>query len=78
MNAFELRRFAPGYFELLDRPSYDAFWEKFDIAARYEKFEVPGLHIAGWYDWFAKAPRSTSVACERRRGPSVRGAISGW
>jgi putative CocE/NonD family hydrolase len=54
MNALNLRRFAPGYFELLDHPSYDAFWEPYDISARYDRFRVPALHITGWYDWFAK------------------------
>jgi hypothetical protein len=73
MNALDLRRFAPGYFELLDHPSYDAFWEKFDIAARFDRFDVPALHIAGWYDWFAKgtsvnfAGLRTNAKTERAR-----------
>jgi putative CocE/NonD family hydrolase len=54
LDAMELRRFAPAYFELLDHPSYDSFWQTFDIAAKYDQFDVPALHIVGWYDVFAK------------------------
>jgi putative CocE/NonD family hydrolase len=50
MNALGLRRFAPGYFELLDHPSFDSFWETFEIQDRHPEFEVPALHLTGWYD----------------------------
>jgi len=50
MNEMELRRFAPGYRQMLDHPTYDAFWETFDIEARHDRFETPALHITGWYD----------------------------
>lgn len=50
MDALELRRFAPGYFEMLQHPTYDAFWETFDIAARHSRFEAPAHHLTGWYD----------------------------
>ena len=50
MDALELRRFAPGYHLMLRHPSYDEFWGTFDIAARHAQFEVPALHLTGWYD----------------------------
>ncbi len=50
MDALDLQRFAPGYRRMLDHPSYDTFWETFDIAARHDRFEVPAFHITGWYD----------------------------
>jgi uncharacterized protein len=53
LDALELRRFAPGYFEMLDHPTYDAYWEPSNISARYDGFDVPALHIVGWYDVFA-------------------------
>ena len=46
----ELRRFSPAYFEMLARPSYDAFWSTFDVAARHPQFTVPAYHLTGWYD----------------------------
>jgi putative CocE/NonD family hydrolase len=50
MDALELRRFAPGYIEMLEHPTYDAFWETFDIAAKHSRFEAPAHHLTGWYD----------------------------
>jgi putative CocE/NonD family hydrolase len=50
MDALELRRFAPAYFEMLAHPTDDDYWRTFDIASRHDRFEVPALHITGWYD----------------------------
>jgi len=50
MNVLDLQRFAPGYRQMLEHPSYDSFWETFDIAARHDRFEAPAFHITGWYD----------------------------
>ena len=50
MEALQVRRYSPGYFDLLAHPSYDAFWTTFDVAARHPQFEVPAYHLTGWYD----------------------------
>jgi putative CocE/NonD family hydrolase len=50
MDALELKRFAPGYFEMLEHPSYDGFWETFDIEAKHDRFQAPAYHLTGWYD----------------------------
>jgi hypothetical protein len=50
MDALELHRFAPAYFDLLAHPSFDDYWRTFDIAARHDRFEVPAFHLTGWYD----------------------------
>ena len=49
-DALELRRFAPGYFDMLAHPSRDAWWDTFDIAAKHDRFEAPAFHLTGWYD----------------------------
>lgn len=49
-GALDLKRFAPGYFDLLAHPSNDDYWKPFDIEARYERFQVPAFHLTGWYD----------------------------
>lgn len=54
-DALDLRRFAPGYFEMLDHPTDDEYWQPSNIAARFEQFDVPALHIVGWYDVFAQS-----------------------
>jgi putative CocE/NonD family hydrolase len=50
MEVLQLRRYSPGYFDLLAHPSYDRFWETFDVAAKHPQFEVPAYHLTGWYD----------------------------
>ncbi|MFN0181255.1 MAG: CocE/NonD family hydrolase [Gemmatimonadales bacterium] len=50
MDALELKRFMPGYHEMLRHPSYDPFWTTFDVAVRHPRFEVPAYHLTGWYD----------------------------
>ncbi|MGH7470656.1 MAG: CocE/NonD family hydrolase, partial [Longimicrobiales bacterium] len=46
----DLREHAPGYFTMLDHPSYDDYWRIFDIESRHHQVEVPALHLTGWYD----------------------------
>lgn len=50
MDALELRKYAPGYYDLLQHPSYDAFWKPFDVEAVHDRFQVPAYHLTGWYD----------------------------
>jgi len=50
MSAMRVREFSPAYFDMLEHPSYDAFWETFDVATRHGEFEVPAYHLTGWYD----------------------------
>jgi putative CocE/NonD family hydrolase len=50
MEALQVRRYSPGYFDLLAHPSYDRFWETFDVAAKHAQFLVPAYHLTGWYD----------------------------
>jgi putative CocE/NonD family hydrolase len=50
VNALEIRRYAPGYFLMLNHPAYDAYWRTFDIEARHAQFQVPAYHLTGWYD----------------------------
>jgi hypothetical protein len=45
-----LRRYSPGYFELLAHPSRDAWWDRFDVAAQHARFRVPAYHLTGWHD----------------------------
>lgn len=33
-------------------PSYDDYWKQWSIDEDYSRIQVPGLHVAGWYDIF--------------------------
>ena len=50
VDAMEVRRYSPAYFEMISHPSYDEYWKTFDIEARHRQFEVPAYHFTGWYD----------------------------
>ena len=50
IDAIEIRKYAPGYFAMLDHPNYDAYWKTFDIESRHDQFQVPAYHLTGWYD----------------------------
>jgi uncharacterized protein len=50
MNAMDVRRFSPAYFDMLGHPSYDGYWKTFDIEARHTEIDVPAYHVTGWYD----------------------------
>ena len=43
---------APFFFEWLEHPSYDSYWQKIDIENHHSKINVPALNFGGWYDIF--------------------------
>ncbi|HET9000138.1 MAG TPA: CocE/NonD family hydrolase [bacterium] len=45
-------RIAPYFFDWLDHPTRDEYWERWSIERRHANVRVPALHIAGWYDIF--------------------------
>lgn len=54
IDVLDLPRLAPGYYDMLAHPGYDAFWETYDISRRHDRFETPALHVTGWYDTLLK------------------------
>ena len=73
IDALEIRRVAPGYFEMLAHPSYDGFWKTFDVEARHAEFDVPAFHITGWYDTLLNGTIRNFVGLrEHARSPRSR------
>jgi len=50
MNELDIRRFAPGYFQMLDHPDFGPFWAPGDIRSQHHRFLAPAFHLTGWYD----------------------------
>ena len=48
----EFRSIAPYYYEWLDHPNYDAYWQALDVEPRYQNVRVPTLNSGAWYDIF--------------------------
>ena len=40
----------PGWKEMFDHPQLDAWWEPLRYQNKYDRVNVPVLHISGWYD----------------------------
>ena len=68
LNVLDLRTLAPGYYEMLDHPSYDDFWVTYDIGRRHDRIETPALHVTGWYDTLVEG------TLENFRGIRARGS----
>jgi len=73
IDALEIQRVAPGYFEMLAHPSYDRYWETFDVEARHAEFDVPALHLTGWDDTLLTGTiRNFAGLREHARSPRAR------
>ncbi|MBA3431343.1 MAG: CocE/NonD family hydrolase, partial [Actinobacteria bacterium] len=40
------------FYDWLDHPTYDEYWNRWSIDERYERIVVPAMHVGGWYDIF--------------------------
>lgn len=55
-----LKEFAPlkeagvnsHFFDYLEHPAHDDFWQEWELTPRYQNIETPCLHMGGWYDTF--------------------------
>jgi hypothetical protein len=52
INLPELDELAAYYNDWLAHPEYDDYWKRWAIDENFEKIQVPGYHVAGWYDIF--------------------------
>ena len=40
----------PHWSDWVTNPTYNAFWQSFDPERHYDRMDVPGLHITGWFE----------------------------
>lgn len=86
-----LRAFAPYYFDWLDHPNYDDYWQSLSHKTYYKRIAVPALNIGGWYDIFLgptlenytgmKQHGGSALAREHQRlliGPWSHGSMTGF
>jgi putative CocE/NonD family hydrolase len=53
------RENAPYYRDWLDHPRYDGYWKRWTLDEDFSRINVPGLHIMGQWDVFAKGTART-------------------
>jgi len=56
------------FFDWLEHPSYDEYWHRWSIGEDYSRLDVPGLHIAGWYDVFLSGTVKNFVGMRKGSG----------
>jgi putative CocE/NonD family hydrolase len=58
----------PFYFDWLDHPTDDAFWQRLAIDRHYSRVTVPAYNVGGWYDVFLGGTLDNFVAMRREGG----------
>lgn len=46
-----LARYFPAYYDWVEHPEYDDYWEQFNWLSSETNITVPAFHIGGWYDY---------------------------
>lgn len=64
----EHRERVPFYFDWLDHPIDDDFWQHRAIDRHYDRVLVPGYNVGGWYDVFLGGTLDNFVAMRRKGG----------
>ena len=60
---------APWFHGWLDHPDHDAWWSNRDVTDALPTLDLPGLHLVGWYDRFARSTVANYLAMGRRGAP---------
>ncbi|HVP67638.1 MAG TPA: CocE/NonD family hydrolase [Anaeromyxobacteraceae bacterium] len=79
LTAFDqFTTFAPYYYDWLDHPVYDDFWERLDVERHWSDVQVPALISTAWYDIFQVGAfrnfagmRSEGGTADARRGTKL-------
>ncbi len=58
------------------RPTYDGFWRSFDPEPEYDRIDVPGLHVTGWYE-LCQRGTVANYAGLRDRSPAPQHLVIG-
>jgi putative CocE/NonD family hydrolase len=56
------------YFDWLDHPTDDDYWQSLSINHRYPRIEVPALSVGGWFDVFLGGTLENFVRMRREGG----------
>ena len=69
----DLRERASFYFEWLDHPNDDAYWQRLAINRHYPRVLVPAYNVTGWYDVFLRGTLENFTRMRREGGsPEAR------
>jgi hypothetical protein len=57
----------------VSHPTYDSYWQQRDLTRRFQKVNVPALHVGGWYDIFCQGTIDAFNGYQTQGGPKARG-----
>jgi putative CocE/NonD family hydrolase len=56
------------YFDWIDHPTDDAFWQRLAISRHYGRVRVPAYNVTGWYDVFLRGTLENFTRMRREGG----------
>jgi putative CocE/NonD family hydrolase len=59
------------YFDWIEHPTDDAFWQRLAIKRSYGRVQVPGYNVGGWYDVFLRGTLLNFAGMRRQGGSEV-------
>jgi len=59
------------YYDWIKHDVYDDYWIQWSIRSRYERINVPGLHITGWYDIFLEGTLENFCELDKRSQSNI-------
>ena len=64
-------RVAPYFFDWLQHPNNDAYWQRWSIRTHYDQITVPALNFDGWYDVFVNGTLENFNGMREQGGSEV-------
>jgi uncharacterized protein len=59
---------APYFFDWLEHDTRDDYWRQVSVRERYDRINVPCLHVGGWYDGFIEGTLGNFAGLAERAG----------
>ncbi len=56
-----------------DHPNDDDYWAKFDTTKRFDRMNVPAVHVGGWFDMFLQGTIDQFTGRQHRGAPGAKG-----
>ncbi|NBD23834.1 CocE/NonD family hydrolase [Paenibacillus glycinis] len=69
-----LARYCPAYFDWVDHPEYDEYWQSLNWLPAFVEKPIPAFHIGGWYDFLLDGTVQSYLALQEtspRRSPEL-------
>jgi uncharacterized protein len=72
------RDVAPFFYRWLEHPDADGWWADRSVRHRWDRVDLPGFHLAGWFDRFCRSTVENYVAMQREGGAFQKLIVGPW